>query len=362
MGKYILGIETSCDETAAAVVENGRILHANVIRSSAAIHEKYGGVVPEIASREHVNAIIPVIEEALNQAKLSFADLAALAVCCGPGLLGSLIVGVSAAKALAAVSGKPLIPVHHLASHIAANYLAFKDLEPPFLALIVSGAHSHIVEVTSYTEYSLLARTRDDAPGEAYDKISREIGLAYPGGPKLDKLSYEGNPKTLDLPRSKFQDSLDFSFSGIKTATLNELNKAEQKAAKRLVMREEILSNADIAASFQEAVVDTLISHLEAALEAYPQKKLVLAGGVSANSLLRKRCEELGRKRDIQIYMPPLALCTDNAAMTAAQGYYEYEAGIRAESRLNASAMWELGEPFPATRKLSTEDVWTSCE
>lgn len=352
MKEYILGIESSCDETAAAVVANGRELLSSSIQSSAEIHEKYGGVVPEIASRAHVSAIIPVIESALDEAGISFADLTAIGVCTGPGLLGSLLVGVSAAKALAAAGGKPLISVHHLASHIAANYLVHPDLEPPFLALVVSGAHSHIVEVIDYNSFQIIARTRDDAPGEAYDKISREIGLAYPGGPKLDKLAHLGDKERLELPQSRFADSLDFSFSGIKTATLNELNRAKQMASQRSIMREEILSNEDIAASFQTAVVASLINHLAQALDEKQYKSLVLAGGVSANSLLRSEAENLADSRGVNLYLPPLSLCTDNAAMTAAQAYYQYKEGDLASLDQNATASWELGSDFPRRRKL----------
>lgn len=352
MANYILGIESSCDETAAAVVADGKVLISNVIRSSAELHEKYGGVVPEIASREHVEAIVPVIAEALEQAGLTLAELSGIGVCNGPGLLGSLLVGVSAAKMLAALAGIPLIPVHHLSAHIAANYLLEERPEPPFLALVVSGAHSHIVEVKDYVTFEILARTRDDAPGEAYDKISRELGLAYPGGPKLDRLSYEGNPDILELPQTDFADSWDFSFSGIKTASLNALNKAKQNAEAQGVMREDLLKDADLAAAFQEAVVGSLISHVEKALLKTGYRSLVLAGGVSANSALRKESEELAEKHALSLFMPPLSLCTDNAAMTAAQAFYNWQAGEVAEMDLNATAMWELGEKYPDNSQL----------
>ncbi|MDO5015686.1 MAG: tRNA (adenosine(37)-N6)-threonylcarbamoyltransferase complex transferase subunit TsaD [Eubacteriales bacterium] len=351
MADYILGIESSCDETAAAVVRDGRKLCSNIIRSSAPIHEKYGGVVPEIASRSHLEAIVPVVAEALSEAGISFSDLSAVGVCTGPGLLGSLLVGVSAAKMLAFASEKPLISVHHLAAHIAANYLVAPELEPPFLALVVSGAHSHIVAVDSYTNFRILARTRDDAPGEAYDKISREMGLAYPGGPKLDKLAREGNTEALELPQSSFQDSLDFSFSGIKTASLNALNKAKQMSRRRQCTREQILSNKDLAASFQSAVVSVLISHLELALDQGSWEKLAIAGGVSANSHLREEAEALAERRGLNLYLPPLNLCTDNAAMTAAQAYYQFRDKDFAPLNQNATANWELGQSFPKTRK-----------
>ncbi|MDO5033435.1 MAG: tRNA (adenosine(37)-N6)-threonylcarbamoyltransferase complex transferase subunit TsaD [Eubacteriales bacterium] len=347
MKKTFLAIESSCDETAAAVVAEGREILSNVVQSSAQLHERFGGVVPELASRVHVEAIVPVMDQALKEAGLKLEDLTGLGVCAGPGLLGSLIVGVSAAKALAFATGKILVPVHHLASHIAANYLAHPDLEPPFLALVVSGAHSHLVDVRDYTDFVILARTRDDAPGEAYDKISRELGLAYPGGPKLDQLARKGNASILDLPRPHFEDSLDFSFSGIKTASLNALNKAKQQAKTRLVRREDILADEDLAAAFQEAVVDSLLSHAAQALDQTSYDKLVLAGGVSANSGLREQSVALCQQRGIQLYLPPLQLCTDNAAMTAAQAFYAYEAGERADLDLNATAMWELGSPMP---------------
>lgn len=344
MSKLILGIESSCDETAAAVVADGRILLANVIRSSAEIHKAYGGVVPEIASREHVEAIVPVVQTALTHAGLSLSDLAAVAVTAGPGLLGSLLVGVSAAKALAAVAEKPLVPVHHLMGHIAANYLAYPELKPPFLALVVSGGHSHILRVRTYTQVDILARTRDDAPGEAFDKVAREIGIGYPGGPLLDKLSAQGDARRLELPIVQIQGSLDYSFSGLKTAVLNALHQAEQKARKAGLPRETLLSNADIAASFQHAVVTTLRRHVEKALEQEAFSAVVLAGGVSANSDLRQSFRELAKERGLQLYFPPLALCTDNAAMIAAQGFYNLQAGITAGLDLNARAMWEMDE------------------
>lgn len=343
MSKYILGIESSCDETAASVVRDGRFVLSDIIRSSAEIHKKYGGVVPEIASREHVNAIVPVIAEALDASGISCSDITAVAVTAGPGLVGSLLVGVSAAKALAFVWDKPLVPVHHLAGHIAANYLAYPELEPPFMALVVSGAHSHIVRVRTYTDYEILARTRDDAPGEAFDKIAREIGLGYPGGPKIDKLSPEGDASKLKLPRTHFEDSFDFSFSGLKTAVLNELNRANMEAHKKGAAREDILSNKDIAASFQENVCAVLIEHLEKLAEREKMDKVVLAGGVSANSLLRRKAEEMCRLHGFKLYIPPLKYCTDNAAMIASQGYFEYMHGNRAKATLNARAVWELG-------------------
>ena len=344
MSTIVLGIESSCDESGAAIVQDGRLVLANVLASSAKIHQAYGGVVPEIASREHLRSIVPVISTALEEANISLSDLTAIAVTQGPGLVGSLLVGVSAAKILAASSGLPLIPVHHLAGHIAANYLVHPDCKPPFLALLVSGAHSHIVEVNDYCDLKILARTRDDAPGEAFDKIAREIGLGYPGGPLIDRLAKQGNSTRLDLPKTRFQDSLDFSFSGLKTAVLNEVNKAEMKAKQLNKPRTEILKNEDIAASFQTAVVESLLSHCEEALDSGKYKQFVVAGGVSANSHLRAEAKRLADRKSIPLFLPPIDLCTDNAAMIAAQGYYEYVNGKRASWDLNARAHWELGE------------------
>lgn len=344
MDHLVLGIESSCDETCASVVKNGRVIVSAALASSAEIHRKYGGVVPEIASREHLYSIIPVIREAIEKADVKAEELEAVGVTAGPGLIGSLLVGVSAAKMLAAVLHKPLIPVHHLAAHIAANYLAYSDLEPPFLALVVSGAHSHLVLAETYTDFRILGRTRDDAPGEAYDKIAREIGLGYPGGPLLDRLAAEGDATRLQLPHTRFANSLDFSFSGLKTAVLNEVNKAEMMAGKSRWKREEILSDRDIAASFQEAVCSVLTEHAAEALTVTGLNKLVLAGGVSANSGLRRKMAALAVEKKIEVYAPPLSLCTDNAAMVASQTYYEWLGGSRADMSLNARSLWELGE------------------
>lgn len=344
MDYLVIGIESSCDETCAAVVKNGRILLSSAIASSAAIHQKYGGVVPEIASREHLHAIVPVIKEALLEANVQADELSAVGVTAGPGLIGSLLVGVSAAKMFAAILNKPLIPVHHLASHIAANYLVYDDLEPPFLALVVSGAHSHLVLAESYTDFRIIGRTRDDAPGEAYDKIAREIGLGYPGGPIMDELAAQGDPNRLNLPRTRFENSFDFSFSGLKTAVLNEVNQASMKAKREGKNREDILTNADIAASFQEAVSRVLVEHTKDALIETGMKRLVLAGGVSANSGLRKAVRGLADEMKLNVYIPPLRLCTDNAAMVASQTYYEWLKGNRADMSLNARSIWEMGE------------------
>lgn len=340
--RIVLGIESSCDETGAAIVVDGRRLLCDEVWTSLAFHEQYGGVVPEIAARQHLLAIIPVIKGALAQANLRWQDLSAIGVTSGPGLIGSLLVGLAAAKTLASVFDLPLVPVHHLAGHIAANYLAFPDLEPPFMALIVSGAHSHIVAVRDYCDFEILARTRDDAPGEVYDKLGREMGLAYPGGPKLDALAQSGQA-LYKLPSVHFKDSLDFSFSGLKTAALNLLNKERQKAEHDGVAWESRLAPADLAASFQEAVASTLARHVDEALTEVPLPRLVLAGGVAANSAVRGHLAALAKRRGLPFYCPPLRYCTDQAAMIAAQAYYNLQAGLVADSSLNARALMELG-------------------
>ncbi len=327
----ILALESSCDETAAAVVEDGRIVLSSVIASQVEEHKLYGGVVPEIASRRHTEAISAVTGEALEQAGLALADIDAVAVTYAPGLIGALLVGVNFAKGLALATGKPLIPVHHLRSHIAANYLAHPSLTPPFLCLVVSGGHSHIVEVAGYTDFRVWGRTRDDAAGECFDKSARAMGLPYPGGVHLDKLSKEGNPLAFSLPRPRVEGSpYDFSFSGLKTAVLNLLHNAAQKG--------ETVPAADLAASFQHTIVEILCDHTLRAAEAAKAPALVLAGGVSANSGLRARMEELCASRSLPLYAPPLSLCGDNAAMVGAQAFYEYRAGHLAGMDLNACA------------------------
>lgn len=331
----ILGIETSCDETAASVVADGHRVLSNVIASSADVHRKFGGVVPELASRQHLDDILPVVDKALTDAGVSLGDLAAIGVTYGPGLIGSLLVGVATAKALAISADKPLVKVHHLAGHIAANYIANPKLKPPFLALVISGAHSHIVKVTDYRNFSILARTRDDAPGEAFDKIARQIGLGYPGGPLIDRIAQQGNSDYLQLPRIKFAGNYDFSFSGLKTATLNHINQLRSK--------HQDLPLADIAASFQTAVVDTLIDHFREVIVATGCRQIAIAGGVSANSYLRKAARQLADELDLELTIPELCYCTDNAAMIAAQAYYHYLVRDFADSSLNAYACLELG-------------------
>lgn len=326
----ILGIESSCDETAAAVVENGRIVKSNVIASSLEEHKLYGGVVPEIASRRHAEAISGVVSQALADAGCTIRDIDAVAVTYAPGLIGALLVGVSFAKGLAVSAGKPLVPVHHLRSHIAANYLT-SDVEPPFLSLVVSGGHSHIVAVNSYTDYKIIGKTRDDAAGEALDKAGRAMGLPYPGGVSIDKISAQGDRNAYAFPHPRVDGApYDFSFSGLKTSVINTIHNASQKG--------EPIHTADLAASYQKAVVGCLVDHLEKAAVNYKYKKIVLAGGVSANSLLRAECEKFCKKRGIRLFKPKLNYCGDNGAMVAAQGYYEYQSGVKAGSDLNAYA------------------------
>ncbi len=334
---YILAIESSCDETAAAVVRNGREVISNVISSQIALHTLYGGVVPEIASRKHVEKINPVITEALEQAGMTLEEMDAIAVTYGPGLVGSLLVGVSAAKAIAYAAKKPLIGVHHIEGHVSANYISHPDLEPPFMSLVVSGGHSHIVIVKDYGEYEIIGKTHDDAAGEAFDKVARAIGLGYPGGPKIDKLAKEGNPYAIAFPRAHIDGApYDYSFSGVKSAVLNYLNQQE--------MRGEEVNKADVAASFQEAVVDVLATRAVAAAKAYGYKKLALAGGVACNSALRQKMEEVCGNAGIKVYYPEPILCTDNAAMIGAAGYYEYLKGTRHGLDLNAVPNLKLGE------------------
>ncbi len=334
----LLSIESSCDETAAAVVEDGRKILSSVVASQIESHKIYGGVVPEIASRMHCEAINGVVREALEQAGADFRSIDGIAVTYAPGLIGALLVGVSFAKGLSMSTGLPLIPVHHLRSHIASNYLEFKALEPPFLCLVVSGGHSHIVEVTDYTKMRIIGKTRDDAAGEAFDKAARTMGMPYPGGIHLDKAAELGNPDSFKLPHPRVDGSpYDFSFSGLKTAVINQIHKLSQANA-------EIPVN-DISASFRKAVVDCLIKNFVSAAENLGYKRLVVAGGVSANSLLRRRTAEECQKRGWEYYYPPLSLCGDNAAMVGSQGYYEYLSGNTAGTDLNAvpTASIELG-------------------
>ena len=333
----ILAIESSCDETAASVVKNGREVLSNVISSQIALHTLYGGVVPEIASRKHIEKINQVIEEALQEAGVDLKDISAIAVTYGPGLMGALLVGVSAAKAISFATGIPLIGVHHIEGHISANYIENKELEPPYVCLVVSGGHSHLVVVKDYGEYEIIGRTRDDAAGEAFDKVARAIGLGYPGGPKIDKLSKEGNPDAIRFPRAKVEDSeYDFSFSGLKSAVLNYLNGCQMKG--------ETVCEADVAASFQKAVIDVLVEHALHAVKQFDYNKFAIAGGVASNSSLREAFEKECAKRGIEFYHPSPIYCTDNAAMIGVAGYYEYLKGVRSGMELNAVPNLRLGE------------------
>lgn len=334
---YILAIESSCDETAASVVKNGREVISNVISSQIDLHKLYGGVVPEIASRKHIEKINQVIEEALENAKVTLEDITAIAVTYGPGLVGALLVGVAEAKAIAFATGKPLIGVHHIEGHICANFIENKQLEPPFACLVVSGGHTHLVVVKDYGKYEIIGKTRDDAAGEAYDKVARAIGLGYPGGPKIDKLSKEGNENAIAFPKAKVNDNIyDFSFSGLKSAVLNYINGCQMKGIE--------INHADVAASFQKAVVDVLLEHALTAIEEYGFKKFAIAGGVASNSTLRATFERELTKRNIEFYHPSPIFCTDNAAMIGVAGYYEYIAGTRSGLDLNAVPNLKLGE------------------
>lgn len=333
----ILAIESSCDETAASVVKNGRQVLSNVISSQIDLHKLYGGVVPEIASRKHIEKINQVIEQALEEAKVTLDDLDVIGVTYGPGLVGALLVGVAEAKAIAYAKKLPLIGVHHIEGHISANYIENKELEPPFLCLVVSGGHTHLVCVKDYGTYEILGRTRDDAAGEAFDKVARAIGLGYPGGPKIDKLSKEGNPDAITFPKAHIEDApYDFSFSGVKSSVLNYINGCEMKGIE--------YNRADIAASFQKAVTDVLVENAMRAVKEYGLNKFAIAGGVASNSTLRaamkKACEENG----VEFYYPSPILCTDNAAMIGAAAYYEYRNGTRHGWDLNAVPNLKLGE------------------
>ena len=331
----ILSIESSCDETAAAVIEDGRKIISSVVATQVEEHKLYGGVVPEIASRRHCESINGVVKETLAQAQTDLDGIDALAVTYAPGLIGALLVGVNFAKGLSLASGLPLIPVHHLRGHIASNYLEHKELEPPFLCLVVSGGHSHIVEVSDYTKMRVIGKTRDDAAGEAFDKAARTMGMPYPGGIHLDKAASLGDPDAFKLPRPKLSGNLyDFSFSGLKTAVINLIHNAQQRG-------EELAVN-DVSAAFRKAVVDSLLSNFIAAAEQLGYEKLVLAGGVSANSLLRERTLEECNKRGWKCFYPPLSLCGDNAAMIGSQAYYEYLAGNLADMKLNAAATMDI--------------------
>ena len=333
----ILAIESSCDETAAAVVKNGRTVLSNVISSQIDLHTLYGGVVPELASRKHMERINQVITQALLEAGTSLDDITAVGVTYGPGLVGALLVGVAEAKAIAYARKLPLVGVHHIEGHVSANYIEHPDLEPPFLCLIVSGGHTHLVTVRDYGKFEILGRSRDDAAGEAFDKVARAIGLGYPGGPKIDKVAKEGNPLAISFPKGKLEDNpYDFSFSGVKSAVLNYLNGARMKG--------ETISQADVAASFQKSVVDVLTEHTMAAAKDLGMNKVAIAGGVASNSSLRETMEEACRRRGYAFYRPSPIFCTDNAAMIGTAAYYEYMAGTRHGWDLNAIPGLRLGE------------------
>ena len=331
----ILAFESSCDETAAAVVRDGRTVLSDAILSQADMHALYGGVVPEIASRKHVEAIAGLTDQALREAGLTRRDIDAVAVTYAPGLIGAVLVGVSFAKSAAYALGVPLIPVHHVRGHIAANYLAFPELEPPFLALAISGGNTLIVDVRDYTDLKILGATRDDAAGECFDKCARAMGYPYPGGIHLDKASQSGNPKAFSLPKPKIAENVyDFSFSGLKTAVVNLLHNAQQKG--------ETICREDLAASVQATISEVLTEHTIRAAVEHGYSTIAIAGGVSANSGVRESLQKACDKRNFTLYMPPLSLCGDNGAMIACAGSYAFDAGIRADSSLNASATMEL--------------------
>jgi N6-L-threonylcarbamoyladenine synthase len=334
---YILGIESSCDETAAAVVQDGRTVLSNRIDSQIDIHKRYGGVVPEIASRNHVMKLPFMIEQAIDEAGITMADINAIGVTYGPGLVGAVLIGLSTAKSLAYALDVPLIGVNHISGHIAANYLEHHELEPPFLSLIVSGGHSHLVMVHDYTSYEIIGKTRDDAAGEAFDKVARVLGLGYPGGPKIDAVAKKGNPEAIDFPRSMIhEEHLDFSFSGLKSAVLNYLNQQKMKNLE--------INAPDVAASFQAAVVDVLVHKTLRAVEITGVDTLVLSGGVASNSLLRSRLTAACEEQGLSFYRPSPILCTDNAAMIASMAYYQYLAGDIADLSLNAKPRLKIDE------------------
>ena len=333
----LLAIESSCDETAAAVVRNGKEVLSNVISSQIELHKLYGGVVPEIASRKHIENINQVIDEAMEESGLSYDDIDAIAVTYGPGLVGALLVGVAQAKALSYALNKPLVGVNHIEGHISANYIENKDLKPPFLAMVISGGHTHLVMVEDYGKYSIIGKTRDDAAGETFDKVARAIGLGYPGGPKIDKLAKQGNSKAIEFPRAHIEGApFDFSFSGVKSAVLNYINVAK--------MKDEEICVEDIAASFQESVVDVIVSHTIMAAKENNVNSVALAGGVAANSGIREGMKKACDENGIKLYYPSIGLCTDNAAMIGAAGYYEYINGTRHGLDLNAIPNLKIGE------------------
>lgn len=333
--KYILAIESSCDETSAAVVVNGREVLSNVIASQISTHEKYGGVVPEVASRMHIEAVSGVVEEALLEANITLDKIDAIGVTYGPGLVGALLVGLQFAKGLAFSSKKPLVGVNHIEGHICANYIQHKDLKPPFVSLVVSGGHTFIVHVKDYGKYEVIGQTRDDAAGEAYDKVARALGLGYPGGPKIDKLAKEGNPKAIVFPKANFhEETLDFSFSGVKSAVLNYLNKCKMQNIE--------VNKADVAASFQQAVVDVLKDNVLLTCKKKDVKTIAIAGGVASNSTLRETLTNAASKRGIEVLFPAPILCTDNAAMIGSAAYFNFINGKISDLNLNAKPNLKL--------------------
>lgn len=333
----ILAIESSCDETSASIVEDGRNVLSNIIASQIDVHKKYGGVVPEVASRMHIEVISSVVSEALQEAKLTFKDIDAIGVTYGPGLVGALLVGLQYAKGLSYSLKLPLIGVNHIEGHISANFIEHKDLEPPFICLVVSGGHTYIVYMKDYGSFEVMGRTRDDAAGEAYDKIARALGLGYPGGPKIDKIAKKGNSNLVKFPRANFHDdSLDFSFSGLKSAVLNYLNSSKMKG--------ETISAEDVAASFQKAVVGVLTDNALKACRLKKANKIAIAGGVAANSCLRETLIKEGEKQGIKVLFPSMVLCTDNAAMIGSAAYFEYKKGRISDFSLNAVPNLKLGE------------------
>ena len=370
MGIKILAIESSCDETAAAVVEDGRTMLSNIINSQADLHEKYGGVVPEIASRKHIENISGVVDLALECANCKLSDMDAVAVTAGPGLVGALLVGVSYAKSIAYAAKLPLVAVHHIEGHIAANYIAHKDLKPPFICLVASGGHTHIVKVLDYNSFNILAKTRDDASGEAFDKAARVIGLGYPGGPKMDRLAQKGTPGKIKFPMVTFAENLDFSYSGVKTALINFIHKltvagidikemdsavpvlsniqisAEKLSGGGVKVLKDDFTKADIAAAFQSAVIDVLISRCLLICRQENTNKLSLSGGVASNSYLRQQMDLFCNREGIHCYYPDKVLCTDNAAMIGSAGYFEFEKGFFADLTLNATPYIKLGGKF----------------
>jgi putative glycoprotease GCP len=329
-GKFItMGIESSCDETSVSLLQDGRDVRSNVIASQIKVHQVFGGVVPEIASRHHLNNINTVLQEALDEAEMTLKDVDLIGVTYGPGLVGALLIGLATAKAIAYALNKPLVGVHHIQGHISANYIEHKTLKPPFLSLVVSGGHTNIVEVINYNEYHVLGRTRDDAAGEAFDKVARVLGLGYPGGPMIDKIAKEGNPHAVEFKRVFLEkDSFDFSFSGIKTSVLNYLNTQKLKGVE--------VNVADTAASFQLAVMEVIVAKAVMAAERYREDKIVLAGGVAANSLLRSMLKTACEEKGIELYYPSPVLCTDNAAMISCAAYYKYQSGKADDFYLDA--------------------------